>query len=110
MDSESPSAYPKKEELEARAASGDPVARMTLSGRARQIETGGAVLTPEGSPIARRGRRMSASVLRLAKRLGRSPDEIAQEIPDDTLRRTKYAVVEDPQKDGSILFKHNPVK
>lgn len=106
MDSESPSAYPTKDDLTARSASGDPVARLTRSGQARQIETGPMAVTPDASRTVRRGtRKMSAYVLRLAKRLGADPDELAKSYPEDTLRRTKYPMVEDPQPDGSILFK-----
>jgi hypothetical protein len=104
--------YPPPEDLEARASSGDPVAKLTRSsGRARQIETGGAVAMPGASPTVRRGqRRMSASILRLARRLGANPDKLAAEYPDDTIRRTKYPAIEDPQPDGSILFKEVRVK
>ncbi len=104
----SDSQYPSEEDLKERAATGDPVARLSV--RARQIETGGAAHTPAGTPTGSQGRRMSAAVLRLAKRLGRDPDELAAGIPDDTLRRTKYAVVEEKMPDGTILFKHIPVK
>jgi hypothetical protein len=42
----------------------------------------------------RPGRLMSGQVQRLAARLGKDPDEIASKIPPDTLRRTKYPVLE----------------
>lgn len=52
---------------------------------------------------------MSAQVLRLAKRLGVDPDELASRIPADTLRRTKYPVIELVDEDGKRrTFKHNP--
>jgi len=53
---------------------------------------------------------MSAFVLRLARRLERDPDELASEMTEDTIRRTKYAVVEEVMDDGTILYKHNPVR
>lgn len=111
MDSESPSVYPKKEQLEERAARGDQVARMTLSGRARQIATGGLAAIPADSPTEPKGRRrMSGFVLRLAARLGADPDELASRYSDDTLRRTKYPCIEEEQPDGSILYKEIKVK
>lgn len=112
MSEDSGSVYPSPEELETRAQAGDPVAKLSRSsGRAKQIETGPMAATPAGSPTVRRGaRRMSASILRLARRLGADPDKLAAEYPDDTIRRTKYPMVEEPQPDGSILFKDIRVK
>lgn len=90
--------YPDKVELAARR-------------RAEQIATGGhnteQAVTRAPQP---KGRKMSAQILRLADRLGVDPDELAGEIPEDTLRRTKYPAVEEEQEDGSILYKHNPVR
>jgi hypothetical protein len=56
--------------------------------------------------IARR--RMSAQVQRLAKRLQRDPDELAKKISDDTLRRTKFPVIEEVQEDGTRKFRNDP--
>lgn len=53
-------------------------------------------------------REMSAQVLRLASRLGSSADELAKKIPADTLRRTKYPVIEVVNEDGTRTFKHDP--
>jgi hypothetical protein len=50
---------------------------------------------------------MSGFVLRLAERLGKNPDELAARIPTDTLRRTKYPVLES-EEDGYRSFKHDP--
>lgn len=110
MDSESPSAYPTKQQLEERAARGDQVAQKTLSGRGKQIATGGLVAGQTDSPTASKGRRMSAFVLRLARSLGKDPDELAARYSDDTLRRTKYPCIEEEQPDGSIKFKEIKVK
>lgn len=49
----------------------------------------------------------SAQVERLASRLGADPDELAKSIPADTLRRTKYPVVETVNADGTRSFKHD---
>jgi len=53
---------------------------------------------------------MSAFVLRLARSLGKDPDELAARYSDDTLRRTKYPCIEEEQPDGSIKFKEIKVK
>jgi hypothetical protein len=53
-------------------------------------------------------RRMSAQVQRLAKRLQRDPDELAKQISDDTLRRTKFPVIEEKTEDGKRKFRHDP--
>jgi hypothetical protein len=50
---------------------------------------------------------MAAPLQRLSRRLGRSPEELARRIPPDTLRRLKYPVLEEPQPDGSTIFKHD---
>lgn len=54
-------------------------------------------------------REMSGQVQRLARRLGADPDEIARRIPADTLRRTKYPVIETVNEDGTRAFKHDPM-
>lgn len=64
----------------------------------------------ERHPGARRTakRVMSAQVQRLARRLGRDPDELAKKYPEDTVRRTKYPVIEIVTEDGKRIFKHDP--
>ncbi len=52
-------------------------------------------------------RAMSAQVLRLAKRTGKDPDAIAREIPAETLRKTKYPVIEVLNPDGTRTFRHD---
>lgn len=66
---------------------------------------------PDATPTDSKGKRkMSAAVLKLAERLGSSPDELAAKIPEDTIRRTKYPSVAEKQPDGSIVYKHIPLK
>lgn len=89
--------YPPKEELERRR-------------QAEQVVSGGHTTENVQAAPPKPGRRMSAVVLRLADRLGVDPDELAAHYPDDTLRRTKYPVIEEIQDDGSVLYKHNPVR
>lgn len=52
-------------------------------------------------------RQMNQSVLRLADRLGVDADELAKRIPEDTLRRTKYPVIEHVNEDGTRSFDHD---
>lgn len=70
---------------------------------ARQPATAPADRTRAGSRTA-----MSGIVQRLAKALGKDPEEIAKQIDPDTIRRTKFPVIEERLEDGKILFKHDP--
>jgi len=100
--------YPPKDELKARAAHGDQAAAQVLG---QKVATGGlSTVSAKLEPVEPKKRRMSALAMRLANRLGVSPDELVKDWPDDTLRRTKYAAVEEPQEDGSTLYKDNPVR
>lgn len=66
------------------------------------------VSSDQGRRPATKQRAMSGQVQRLASRLHVDPDELAKKIPPDTLRRTKYAVIEQVQEDGSRIFRHDP--
>lgn len=70
------------------------------------------VTSPASSRASKNGkgplRTMSAQVQRLASRLGTNPDELAAKIPEDTLRRTKFPVLEIENDDGTRTFKHDP--
>lgn len=61
----------------------------------------GATASTTASPA------LSATVIRLARRLGKTPEEVAAQIPEDTLRRTKYPVIETVNKDGTRSFEHD---
>jgi hypothetical protein len=50
---------------------------------------------------------MAGPLLRLARRLGRSPEELASHYPPDTLRRLKYPVLERPGPAGSTVYEHD---
>lgn len=52
-------------------------------------------------------RAMSAQILRLASRLDVDPDELAKKIDPDTLRRTKYPVIETVDDEGKRSFRHD---
>lgn len=61
-----------------------------------------------GAPKRRSaGRQMSSQILRLAERMGVDPDELAAKFPADTVRRTKYPVLEHVDADGRRFFKHD---
>lgn len=53
------------------------------------------------------GRKMSGQILRLAERTEQDPDELAKRISADTVRRTKYPVIEQRDAEGRRLFKHD---
>lgn len=78
---------------------------LVSSDRERPSETSSRGRGRIGTRTARR--EMSAQVLRLAKRLRANPDELAGKIPADTLRRTKYPVIEIENEDGTRTFKHD---
>jgi hypothetical protein len=84
------SQYPSPKEMAARS-----------SDRAKLLGRDSAATAPQ----ARRD--MSAQVQRLARRLGKTPEEIAAKIPAETLRRTKYPVIETVNPDGTRSFKHD---
>jgi len=50
---------------------------------------------------------MAAPLLRLARRLNRSPEELARRIPADTIRRLKYPVLEFDEGGGKTRFEHD---
>jgi len=49
----------------------------------------------------------SGLIVRLANELGLKPDEIAIRLDKDTIRRTKYPVMEERTDDGRIIYRHN---
>lgn len=59
------------------------------------------------SPVSAK-RVMSAQILRLADRLGRDAETLAKKMPADTVRRTKYPVIEIVNPDGTRSYKHDP--
>lgn len=82
------------------------MAREGLIDPEKQLESAPAASGRAGSRTERRA--MSAQVQRLARRLGSDPDELAQKLSPDTLRRTKYPVLEIVNEDGTRTFKHDP--
>jgi hypothetical protein len=50
---------------------------------------------------------MAAALQRLARRLGRTPEELARTIPADTMRRLKYPVLEFDEGEGKIRYEHD---
>ena len=51
--------------------------------------------------------RNAAHVQQLAAKLGLDPEELAKRIPEDTLRRLKYSVIEQLDENGLSMFKHD---
>ena len=52
-------------------------------------------------------RQQAAQVLRLARRLGKDPEKLAKSLPEDTVRRLKYPVLESRTADGKREFRHD---
>lgn len=80
----------------------NPKANAWRSGQERPSETTAPARGATGSLIA-----LSAPLLRLARRLGRKPEELAENIPPDTLRRLKYPVIETVEPDGTRSYRHD---
>lgn len=57
------------------------------------------------SPPRAKQQDMSGLIQRLARRLGIPAPELAAKIPADTIRRTKYPVIEEQNEDGTMTFK-----
>lgn len=74
-----------------------------LRGSERPSETRPAARGATGSPTA-----LSAQLVRLARRLGRPAEELAAQIPEDTLRRLKYPLLESMNEDGTRSYAHDP--
>ena len=62
---------------------------------------------PEGQLPAAQRTAQSAFIQALAANLGSDPEELAERIPGDTLRRLKYPVIEQEQPDGTTKFLHD---
>ncbi len=67
-----------------------------------KVTTGVAAHVPSTPTTPKKD--MSGTVQRLARRLGVSPSTLAETIPADTLRRTKYPVVEQENEDGTTSY------
>lgn len=81
----------------------------TFKGR-RDEHLTGSEKPRETTPVARpKGRSVSSVLLRLARRMDADPDAMAERIPEDTLRRLKYPLLETINEDGTRSFKHDPL-
>jgi hypothetical protein len=72
-----------------------------------KVETGVVSNTPSGPPKSKPND-MSGLIQRLARRLGIPATELAAKIPADTIRRTKYPVIEEQNGDGTTSFNNVP--
>lgn len=72
----------------------------------RQIATGavahGATASATGQTAA-----PGPALVRLADRLRVRVEDLVRDIPEDTLRRTRYPVKEQPQPDGTTAYEHD---
>lgn len=68
------------------------------------LERLNATENPGSTRGTSRTAKSAATVQALAARLGRSEAEVAEKIPEDTLRRLKYPVIPVPQADGSTRY------
>src|SRR5690348_15976382 len=95
--------YRSKKELEKRSAKDAP-----LFDRARHSATDPTVVLPAGSPTEPLAQpQPTAQVERVSRRLGKDPDELARAIPPDTLRRTRYPLIEREEEEGGRTFRHD---
>lgn len=75
-----------------------------LSARERLSATVKAARGETGSATGRIG--SSVLVSRLASRLGLKPNDLALRMTEDTVRRTKYPVLEKTDADGKTTYTH----
>ena len=59
------------------------------------------------SAASRTRAKNAAHVQALAARLGVDAEELAEKIPEDTLRRLKYPMLQQPDGEGRTKFKHD---
>lgn len=74
-----------------------------LSDKAKRRATVQRAQQAAASKIAK----SAAYVQDLARRSGRDPEELAQRIPADTLRRLKYPMIQHINEDGTRRFEHD---
>ena len=89
------SEYPSQQEMKSRVRESFVQGRLNATAPAER--------TRVGSRIA-----MSGIVQQLARSLGRDAEELAAQIDPETIRKTKFPVIEERLEDGKILFKHDP--
>lgn len=65
----------------------------SLADQAKRIEIAAGKPVP-ASPL----------LARLAAKLGVTVETLSAQIPSDTIRRTRYPVIERPQADGSVIY------
>lgn len=89
----------------------DPKANAWMEDRSdgsrRTAPTSPASAPASGS--ARATARQAGIIQRLALATGRDPNELADSIPEDTLRRLKFPVTTQVAQDGSLTFKEPAV-
>jgi hypothetical protein len=83
----------------------NPKVNAWMEGENLEVSQGLMAALPK--PTKTKERPMAGQLLRLARRLGLDPDELAQKIPADTIRRLKYPVLEQRERDGARGFEHD---
>lgn len=73
------------------------------SAKEKLAETVKLVRGESGSQTGKIGN--SALLVRLANKVGCKPRELALRMTSETVRRTKYPVLEEEQPDGSVVYK-----
>lgn len=76
----------------------------TSAAKERLSEIGRAVRQDGGPPTAQ-----SAFLVRLARSLDVDPKALALRMEGDTVRRTKYPVIEESTDDGRVIYKSRVV-
>lgn len=84
------SQYPTKKEMQRRSSD---LARLSATAALERTRTASRTAS-------------SGLLALLARRMGRSVEEIAEKIPEDTIRRSKYPVTIVENDDGTMTFKH----
>jgi len=67
-----------------------------------------SVVQAHDAPRLPRKLEVSGFIQKLAKRMGVKSADLAARFPSDTVRRTKYPVIEQAQPDGSTKYVQSP--
>lgn len=66
------------------------------------------VMSPDARKrVEHKQRQMAAQIQRIARRLGKKPEDLAGKVSADTVRRLKYPVLEQRNPDGTRTFEHD---
>lgn len=94
--------YPDAKELGRRRSKNPELFGSGRPGATRPAGPGGV-----GSQTVPPALRPAAALLRLAARLGKDPEQLARDIPPETLRRLRHSMIEERVEDGKRTFTHD---